>query len=161
MNRKYRRKYLFEFAKENPNIVVLTADVTNSAGLGNMQRESNINPGLWESLDYGNTSGGFGLTQWTPATKYLNWAQERGYPCGNDYSDKTSYMNGQLQRILWEVENNEQWIATPSFNFSFSAFTKSTQSPEYLAEAFLKNYERAGVEALDDIRLNKSNQAGS
>ena len=118
--------------------------------LGNMQRESNINPGLWESLDYGNTSGGFGLTQWTPATKYLNWANERGYPCGNDYSNATAYMNGQLQRILWEVENNEQWIATSSFNFSFSAFTKSTQSPEYLAEAFLKNYERAGVEALDE-----------
>ena len=76
--------------------------------LGNMQRESNINPGLWESLNYGNTSGGFGLTQWTPATKYLNWAQERGYPCGNDYSNATAYMNGQLQRILWEVENNEQ-----------------------------------------------------
>ena len=26
--------------------------------LGNMQRESNINPGLWESLIYGNMSGG-------------------------------------------------------------------------------------------------------
>ena len=36
--------------------------------LGNMQTESNINPGIWQNLDYGNYSLGFGLAQWTPAT---------------------------------------------------------------------------------------------
>ena len=35
---------------------------------GNMQSESNINPGIWQSLQEGNYSGGFGLVQWTPAT---------------------------------------------------------------------------------------------
>lgn len=29
--------------------------------LGNMQRESTINPGLWQSLKEGNYSGGYGL----------------------------------------------------------------------------------------------------
>ena len=38
--------------------------------LGNMQRESTINPGLWQSLKEGNYSGGYGLVQWTPASKY-------------------------------------------------------------------------------------------
>ena len=38
--------------------------------LGNMEKESNINPGLWQSLKEGNYSGGFGLVQWTPATNY-------------------------------------------------------------------------------------------
>lgn len=128
-----------------------------AAILGNMQRESNINPGLWESLLYGNTSGGYGLTQWTPASKYLSWAQERGYPYGSDYSNAEAYINGQLQRIVWEVENNQQWIATSAFNFSFSAFTKSTQTAAYLTEAFLKNYERAGVEALSD-RITAANR---
>ena len=33
--------------------------------LGNMQTESNINPGLWQSLKEHNYSGGFGLVQWT------------------------------------------------------------------------------------------------
>lgn len=31
--------------------------------LGNMEKESNINPGLWQSLQEGNYSGGFGLVQ--------------------------------------------------------------------------------------------------
>ena len=44
-----------------------------SGMLGNMERESNINPGLWQSLDYGNYSGGYGLVQWTPATNYTDW----------------------------------------------------------------------------------------
>lgn len=116
--------------------------------LGNMERESNINPGLWQSLKYGNMSGGYGLVQWTPATNYINWANSEGFPWGNSYSNPTSYINGQLERILWELENNQQWIATSAFNFSFSTYIKSTASPEYLAEAFLKNYERAGTEAL-------------
>ena len=47
--------------------------------LGNMQQESTINPGLWQSLKEYNYSGGFGLVQWTPATKYTNWAVANGY----------------------------------------------------------------------------------
>ena len=46
---------------------------------GNMQSESNINPGIWQSLQEGNYSGGFGLVQWTPATNYTNWAGANGY----------------------------------------------------------------------------------
>ena len=122
--------------------------------LGNMQRESTLNPGLWESLIYGNMSGGYGLVQWTPATDYTSWADARRYPWGNNYGNTTAYFNGQLECILWEVANNQHWIATSSFNFSFSAFTKSTQSPEYLAEAFMRNYERPGVLALEERRQN-------
>lgn len=122
--------------------------------LGNMQRESTMNPGLWESLAYGNMSGGYGLVQWTPATEYTAWADARGYPWGNNTGNPTIYFNGQLECILWEVANNQQWIATSSFNFSFSAFTRSTQSPEYLAEAFMRNYERPGVLALEERKQN-------
>lgn len=108
--------------------------------LGNMQTESTINPGLWEGRDSGNTSGGFGLVQWTPATKLINWANSNQL----DYMD----IDTQLKRILWEVENNggDQWYATSAYPESFEEFTQSTESPEYLASAFLKNYERAGVE---------------
>ena len=42
------------------------------AMLGNIQSESTINPGIWESLSP--YSGGYGLVQWTPYTKYSNWA---------------------------------------------------------------------------------------
>lgn len=119
-----------------------------AALLGNMQQESNINPGVWQDLNYGNMDGGYGLVQWTPATNYTSWADTLGYPWGNNYSNKESYINGQLERILWEVTNGTQWIPTAAFNFSFIDYIKSSQTPEYLAEAFLKNYERAGTEVL-------------
>ena len=40
--------------------------------LGNMESESNINPGIWQNLDAYNYNLGFGLVQWTPATNYTN-----------------------------------------------------------------------------------------
>src|SRR5690625_407887 len=102
--------------------------------LGNMQTESTINPAIWQNLDEGNMSLGFGLVQWTPASKYIDWANSRGLVPSN--------MDSNLQRILWEVENNAQWISTNDYPMSFQQFTTSTQTPEYLAQAFLRNYER-------------------
>lgn len=99
--------------------------------LGNMQSESSINPGIWQSLDEGNTSLGYGLVQWTPATKYLNWADSLGLPYGA--------MDSNIQRIEYEVVNNLQWIH-PSM--SFSEFTVSTDTPYNLAMLFLAHYER-------------------
>ena len=113
--------------------------------LGNMEQESTMNPGLWQDLKYENMSGGYGLVQWTPATEYTSWADRNGYPWGGDTSSPTVYVNGQLERILWEVRYDQQWIATSAFPFSFTAFTQSGEAPEYLAEAFMKNYERPGI----------------
>ena len=114
--------------------------------LGNMQRESTINPGIWQNLDSGNTSLGFGLVQWTPATKYINWCNDRGLV----YTE----MDSNLKRILWELENGEQYYATSSYPETFSQFTKSTKSVTYLASAFLHNYERAGVSAETERQNN-------
>lgn len=102
--------------------------------LGNMQTESTINPGIWQSLKAGNYSGGYGLVQWTPATKWTSWATSNGYAMDD--------INGQLERIIWEVNNNQQWGATSEYPMSFKEFTRSTESPVVLAMAFLRNYER-------------------
>lgn len=51
---------LFEFAKENENIIAVVADVTNSAGLGNMSREMPdrvINVGIAEQNMMGIATG--------------------------------------------------------------------------------------------------------
>lgn len=104
--------------------------------LGNMQHESTINPGIWENLDEGNTSRGLGLVQWTPATKLISWAADNGYP---DYTD----IDCQLDRILWELENGEQYYATSGYPESFTEFSQSEQTPYYLACAFAWNYERS------------------
>ena len=45
-----------------------------AAMLGNMQVESTINPGLWQGFDEFDYDGGYGLVQWTPASKYIDWA---------------------------------------------------------------------------------------
>jgi hypothetical protein len=105
--------------------------------LGNMQTESTINPAIWEGLNEGNTSGGFGLVQWTPATKYLDWctANNLNYP----------EMDSNLLRIIYEVENGLQWGYDSEGNpppYSFSDFTKSTEDPYTLGMNFLWYYER-------------------
>lgn len=51
-------------------------------------------------------------------------------------------MDNNISRILYEVENNLQWIATSRYNYSFNAFTRSTDTPYNLAMAFIANYER-------------------
>ncbi len=103
--------------------------------LGNMTVESTINPGICQSLDVGNLSGGVGLVQWTPATKYLHWA--------DDNHLQRFHMDSQLKRILYEVDNNIQWInSLDPQGRSFYEFTISEDSPFSLAVAFLHAYER-------------------
>ena len=114
--------------------------------LGNMQRESTINPGIWQNLDVGNTSLGFGLCQWTPASKYISWCEENNLD--------PDEMDSNLERILWELDNGEQYYATEDYPETFKEFTQSTKDVTYLASAFLHNYERAGVSAETERQTN-------
>lgn len=105
-----------------------------SAILGNMQAESNINPGLWEGREENNFDRGFGLVQWTPATNVINWLIERGYSITSGY--------GQCAKILDEYQYGGQYYATKEYPLNFYQFVNSKETPEYLALAFLNNYER-------------------
>ena len=118
-----------------------------SGMLGNMEVESTINPGIWQNLDEGNTSLGFGLVQWTPSTKVINWIR-------STYGENADITNGtyQLRRLLWEVENPgpsgaDQWYPVPGegFDLSFEDFSQSLNTPEWLAEAFLRCYESPNI----------------
>lgn len=102
--------------------------------LGNMQSESNINPGIWQNLSEGSTTLGFGLTQWTPSTKLIAWCTENN----KMYND----IDAQIDRILWEVQNGEQFYSTTEYPMTFKKYVVSTESPEYLAYVFLNNYEK-------------------
>lgn len=102
--------------------------------LGNMQTESSINPAIWESLNEGNTSVGYGLVQWTPATNFLNWCTERGID--------PAHMDSALRRIEYELANGLQYYPTDTYPLTFEQFKYSAESPSYLAMAFLLNYER-------------------
>lgn len=118
--------------------------------LGNIQSEGQTQPGKWESDAYGDTSKGFGLVQWTPATKYFNWALgEWGHEQWEPY-----YYSGwyECYRIAMECAQHVggQWIPTPDFNISFIEFAEgrglAAPTPEArvreAASAFLYNYER-------------------
>lgn len=98
--------------------------------LGNMQTESSINPGIWQSLKP--FAGGYGLVQWTPYTNYSEWAGD-GW---EDNGDK------ECERIIYEFTNGLQYYPTSAYPLSAADFMSSHQTPEYLATAFLKNYER-------------------
>lgn len=116
-----------------------------SGTLGNIEAESTINPGVWQNLSE-NPSLGFGLVQWTPSTNYTDWANANGYAIDDgDYQCK------------WIDENSAssgQWIQTGAYPISFEDFKVSGEAPEYLASAFLKNFERAGVEVEEKRRTN-------
>lgn len=101
--------------------------------LGNTETESSHNPARWQSDRIGWTAGGYGLVQWTPTTKYRNWASAQGYSLVEMYP--------QLLRIKWEVENNEQWTVHSAYPMTFKQFIVSKDTPEYLAQVFLHNYE--------------------
>lgn len=117
------------------------SDNAIAAILGNMQPESGINPGRWENDAVGNTSAGFGLVQWTPATKLFDWIDSQfklGMLENNDYTDG----NNQLARIIYELNNGLQFSPTKQFKENFREWSISKKNPGYLCAAFMMNYER-------------------
>lgn len=102
-----------------------------AALLGNMQSESGIIADRWQNDNVGNMSGGYGLVQWTPATKYIDWAKANGLEYQNVYS--------QCKRLEWEVANNQQFSCP---TMTFYQFKVSTDTPENLAKIFITYYER-------------------
>lgn len=119
------------------------------AMLGNISVESGVNPGLWQSRKQGDMSVGFGLVQWTPASKYHTWAKSNNY----DPSDG----NGQCVWLDKMTEKN-QWIKTSAYPLTWKQFKENSKrkSIDYLTKAFLKNFERAGIEkTLQRIDLAK------
>src|SRR5690606_8379953 len=87
---------------------------------------------------------GYGLVQWTPRSKYWNWAVSNSLEPRNGDS--------QLARIDYEVANDIQWIANgharrygreDKYDISFSEFRANTHgyTVEELTEAFMWNYE--------------------
>lgn len=103
------------------------------AMLGNMQAESGINPGIWENLQP--YQGGYGLTQWTPYTKYSAWY-------GPGWEDNGP---GECSRIQYESENEIQWFYNAEIGMAppitFQQFTESTLPLHDLTNYWLWFYE--------------------
>lgn len=116
-----------------------------SALVGNMRHESSINPDMYEyGYDWADDRG-YGLVQWTPRSKYWDWAVANNLPPRDGDS--------QLARLDYEVENNIQWIPISDYNnMTFSEFRQNSGnwSVDYLTEAFTWSYERPNRQAGED-----------
>jgi GH25 family lysozyme M1 (1,4-beta-N-acetylmuramidase)/predicted secreted protein len=117
--------------------------------LGNMQTESQINPGVWQNLDATNTSGGFGLVQWTPSTTLTNWA--------NNLKLDPKSMYTQLRRIIYELENGLQFYPSSYSSMTFKQYIASTDTPANLAYVWLNNYERPANRDQPDRQTQATN----
>lgn len=102
--------------------------------IGNMETESHLYADIWQGgTEPGTGEGpGYGLVQWDPATKLTDWAAQNNM----DPAD----IETQCERIKYEFDNEIQF--TPSYYpMTASEYKVSTESPSYLADVFLKNYE--------------------
>ena len=103
---------------------------TNSACavIGNIQHESYLNPAQWE-VSVGATTGGYGLVQWTPPANVINYITNR-----TDGYEQCQWINDCVSAL-------GQWIDVMGFG-SWTDFKASTDDAYYLAQVFLRNYER-------------------
>lgn len=114
--------------------------------LGNIQHEGIMNPWQWYNREVQSSNGSpwtghaYGLVQFNPASKYIdNASSYAGY--GPNFSDKTgSTLDGQAQ--LFFIHDNADYSETSTYPISYVDFKISTLSAEYLAGAWLYNYER-------------------
>lgn len=116
--------------------------------LGNLQQESNINPGMKQTSS---ASSGWGLIQWTPSSNLTEYANAYG----------SVWSTGEIQtQLMWdEIINGYggQWLPKPSLGYDYTGaeFSKLTDVSES-CKAYLYERERAGVEALSK-RLTYAN----
>lgn len=114
--------------------------------LGNIQRESTINPGIKERES---ESYGWGLIQWTPSTILTNWCLQYGY----NWYDGIA----QCERIWCEGTREKgasgYWLPTKSYPYTWSEFIALTDVHEAVY-AYLYERERAGVLAIEERLRN-------
>lgn len=127
--------------------------------LGNVGWEGGYNPWKWETQDSSSTepevlastdtqliqnslTHGYGLFQFTPSGTYIynQYAQTyQGY--GPNFSDITgSTLDGQAQVIF--VHYHAAYYPTTTYPISYTDYKRSTDTPEFLAQAWFYNFER-------------------
>lgn len=125
--------------------------------LGNIEYESGYNPWRWQNDDLvfsdevdkiTSSQHGYGLFQFTPASKYIysNYAQSyAGY--GPFFLDllntpDVSRLDGEAQ--VQFVDEHADYIPTQAYPITYAEYKLSVAPPEELAATWLYNYERSG-----------------
>ena len=101
--------------------------------MGNIQAEGDFNPGQWEHGFNMAPSSGYGMFQYTPSTKYTDYATIMGV----DISDPDQ--NGPCQ-IQWLDDHPSQWNASAA-GYSYDAYKQLTDE-RAAAIAWMLYWER-------------------
>lgn len=131
------------------------------AGLcGNVQAESQFNPGVyegWKKRQWPSVNYGTGITQWTPSYKLFNWCKDNGDLHVYDLESQCKFLN-------YESLNNIQYGRASSWPYAgecepdFKHFRVSTATPFQLGKNFWYCYERPAstAEANGNARGNNA-----
>lgn len=115
--------------------------------LGNFQRESNLDPEA-------KGTGGCGLVGWTPPANLRRWTSYYGYTWYDgerqiEFIDMGVYCSG-YNALTGEPILKAQWLPGRVGGLSYSVYKTMSQTPEEMAELFMKGYEAPGIPALED-----------
>ena len=120
----------------------------------NIGYEGVYNPWMWgfdagvqSTSSYRYYGGGYGLTQETPCTVYIDGSARDYEGYAPHFSDRQGDPSDGTAQTIWIDQKDKYYrIFNPNaINFgimSFDEYKQSTQSPEILADWFLRHYER-------------------
>ena len=124
--------------------------------LGNIEQESQFNPAAWEENNKPISEKGYGLVQWTPATKFFTYIGLESMNAGiNEVAriaeeDPKKLIDLQLEFLIVSSQpGGGEWLTNLAIGYGakekmkFEDFVKSTESPAYLCEIFHAHYERS------------------
>ena len=97
--------------------------------LANMEHESYVNPGQQQHGYHGDPSSGYGLVQWTPGTKIINYAN----------SVNGDWYDGDIQMDFLMINGPQSWGS--AYNVSWNEYKELTDV-YYAVEVFFWNFER-------------------
>lgn len=133
--------------------------------LGNVYIESGYNPWRWQNDSIGISTGspwtdkGYGLTQFTNASKYIDSSYAQSYyGYGPNFSDKTGNVNDGYAQLQF-VNEHADYYATSSYPESYSEFKASTESASYLAKVWIYNYERPSASSIASTLADRQEKA--
>lgn len=115
---------------------------------GNVGHEGGYNPWRWQGdhvryeYEIAGAVGGYGLTQFTPARKYI-WSDDArvlpGY--GPNFRDKTGDVNDGYAQVVF-LDRYADYYPTSAFPISYADYKKTTLDVNTTTEIWMKNYER-------------------
>ena len=113
---------------------------------GNIGHEGGYNPWRWQSDNIQPTSNspwtniGYGFFQFTPGGKYINAAMSyAGY--GPNFSDRDGFVTDGQAQVLF-VDEQADYYPRDAYPMTYAEYKVSLDTPEYLCEVWMHNYER-------------------